>query len=131
MSDDNEKLFGDKKIPPKMMLKRVIHYVSPEWKSFVLAFVMIVINVAVDIVLPLFISKFTDWIDPEANKPLVYILGLSFGWLALSIFSQILIYFESMILQKVGQRIVYKLRMEVFEHIQNISSNIYCSKFIS
>ena len=122
MSDDTEKLFGDKKIPAKVMLKRIAHYVSPEWKSFVLAFVLIIINVGLDIVLPLFISKFTDWVA-DTSIPLAYILGLSFGWLAVSISSQILIYFESMILQRTGQRIVYKLRMEVFEHIENMSQN--------
>ncbi len=40
-----------------------------------------------------------------------------------SFVSQIMIYFESMLLQKAGQRIVYKLRMEVFEHIENMSQN--------
>ena len=120
MSDDNEKLFGDKKIPSKVMFKRIAHYVVPEWKSFALAFLLILINVGLDIILPLFISKFTDWIA-DYNTPLAYILGLSFGWLGVSIVSQLLIYFESMILQKTGQRIVYKLRMEVFEHIENMS----------
>ena len=79
MSDDNEKLFGDKKIPAKVMLKRIAHYVSPEWKSFVLAFVLIIMNVCLDIVLPLFISKFTDWVA-DTSIPLASILGLSFGW---------------------------------------------------
>ena len=122
MSDDNEKLFGDKKIPSKIMFKRIAHYVIPEWKSFTFAFLLILINVGLDIILPLFISRFTDWVA-DVNIPLAYILGLSFGWLGVSICSQILIYFESMILQKTGQRIVYKLRMEVFEHIEQMSQN--------
>ena len=122
MSDDNEKLFGDKKIPSKVMFKRIAHYVIPEWKSFAFAFLLILINVGLDIILPLFISKFTDAVA-DFNTPLAYILGLSFGWLGVSICSQILIYFESMILQKTGQRIVYKLRMEVFEHIEHMSQN--------
>ena len=122
MSDDNEKLFGDKKIPSKVMFKRIAHYVIPEWKSFTFAFLLILINVGLDIILPLFISKFTDAVA-DFNTPLAYILGLSFGWLGVSICSQILIYFESMILQKTGQRIVYKLRVEVFEHIEHMSQN--------
>ena len=122
MNDDNEKLFGDKKIPFKVMMKRIGHYVIPEWKAFAFAFFLILLNVGSDIVLPLFIKWFTDWIA-DINTPLSYILGLSFGWLGLSIVSQTLIYFESMILQKAGQRIVYKLRMEVFTHIENMSQN--------
>ena len=122
MNDDNEKLFGDKKIPFKVMVKRISDYVIPEWKAFALAFFLILINVGTDIVLPLFVKQFTDWIK-DTSIPLAYILGLSFGWLAISIVSQILIYFESMILQKAGQRIVYRLRMEVFEHIEHMSQN--------
>ena len=38
MNDDNEKLFGDKKIPFKVMMKRIGHYVIPEWKAFAFAF---------------------------------------------------------------------------------------------
>ena len=33
------------------------------------------------------------------------------------------IYIESMLLQKAGQRIIYRLRMDVFTHIQNMSQN--------
>ena len=128
MNDDSEKLFGDKKIPFKVMMKRNGHYVIPEWKAFAFAFFLILLNVAGDIVLPLFVRNFTDTITTTEENPIIlasltYILGLSFGWLAISIVSQTLIYFESMILQKAGQRIVYKLRMEVFEHIENMSQN--------
>lgn len=122
MSDDTMKLFGDKKIPSKEMLKRLSHYILPEWKAFALAFFLIVINVAADVVLPLFLKVFTDKVS-EASTTLAFIVSLSIGYFLLSVTSQFLIYFESMILQKTGQRIVYKLRMEVFEHIENMSQN--------
>ena len=122
MAEDNEKLFGDKKIPTKIMLKRLAHYVLPEWPSFLVAMLLIVINVVLDVILPLFVKEFTDAIA-NVNTALAYIVGLSVGYFSISVVTQILIYFESMILQKTGQRIVYKLRMEVFEHIENMSQN--------
>ena len=122
MAEDNEKLFGDKKIPMKVMLKRLMHYILPEWKSFALAFLLIIINVGIDVALPLFLSYMTDELG-LLNPSLRFLLALSGGFFALSFISQIIIYFESMILQKTGQRIVYKLRMEVFEHIENMSQN--------
>ena len=122
MSEDTEKLFGDKKIPPKEMFKRLSHYILPEWKAFALAFFLIILNVAVDVILPLFLRVFTNVIA-ESNTALSYIIGLALGYLGLSVITQICIYFESMILQKTGQKIVYKLRMEVFEHIENMSQN--------
>ena len=122
MVEDNEKLFGDKKIPFKVMIRRLGHYVLPEWKWFALAFFLIIVNVAVDIILPLFMKTFTDIVG-EKDVLLGVIIGLSVGYFLLSVVNQVLIYFESMILQKTGQRIVYKLRMEVFEHIENMSQN--------
>ena len=122
MSEETEKLFGDKKIPPKQMLKRLAHYVLPEWKAFALALFLILVNVAIDVILPLFLREFTNKVA-DINTALSFIIGLSIGYFSLSIVTQALIYFESMILQKTGQRIVYKLRMEVFEHIENMSQN--------
>ena len=122
MAEDNEKLFGDKKIPMKIMLKRLFHYIKPEWMWFLLAFVLIIFNVGLDIVLPLFMKEFTDVVALESTA-LAYIIGISAGYFGISFATQILIYFESMILQKTGQRIVYQLRMEVFEHIENMSQN--------
>ena len=122
MAEDNEKLFGDKKIPTKVMFKRLMHYILPEWKAFALAFLLIVINVAIDVALPLALRYTTDELG-KASPSLSFVINLTAGWFALSVISQIIIYFESMILQKTGQRIVYKLRMEVFEHIENMSQN--------
>ena len=122
MAEDNEKLFGDKKIPMKVMFKRLMHYILPEWKAFALAFLLIVINVAIDVALPLALRYTTDELG-KASPSLSFVINLTVGWFALSVISQIIIYFESMILQKTGQRIVYKLRMEVFEHIENMSQN--------
>ena len=122
MADDTEKLFGDKKIPTKVMIKRLAHYVLPEWKSFLVAFILIILNVGLDVVMPLFLKEFTDKLG-NIDTTLAFIIGLAAGYFALSFVTQILIYFESMILQKTGQRIVYKLRMEVFEHIEHMSQN--------
>ena len=122
MADDNEKLFGDQKIPMKVMIKRLAHYILPEWKSFLLAFILIIINVGLDIVLPLVIKEFTAAIE-DYNTVLNYIIILAAGYFGISFINQVLIYFESMTLQKTGQRIVYKLRMEVFENIENMSQN--------
>ncbi len=122
MADDNEKLFGDQKIPMKIMIKRLAHYILPEWKSFLLAFILIIINVGLDVILPLVIKEFTAAIE-EYNTVLSYIVILASGYFGICVVNQVLIYFESMTLQKTGQRIVYKLRMEVFEHIENMSQN--------
>ena len=122
MQEDTEKLFGDKKLPPKLMLKRLMHYILPEWKGFALAFTLILLTVGLEVILPLFVKEYTNAIAKESTL-LAYVIGLTTGYFAIYLVAQVLVYFESMILQHVGQRIVYKLRMEVFEHIENMSQN--------
>ena len=122
MSEETEKLFGDKKIPPRVMMKRLAKYILPEWKSFALSLTLIFTVVAIDVVLPLFLKEFTDSVAVPSTS-LRFIIGLSLGYFFLSVTTHIFVYFDSMILQKAGQRIVYKLRMEVFEHIENMSQN--------
>ena len=122
MSEENEKLFGDKKIPPKLMIKRLARYILPEWKSFALALILIFAAVASNVLLPLFLKEFTDKVA-KTSTTLSFIIGLSIGYFSLSVVTHVMVYFDSMILQKAGQRIVYKLRMEVFEHIENMSQN--------
>lgn len=120
MEKELEKLMGDKKIPLTTLFKRTFHYVKPELPHFLFALFLILINVGIDVVLPLIISKITtnlksDYLD------LILILVLVIGYFSLSLINQVFLYFESMILQKAGQKIIYNLRMEVFEHIENMS----------
>lgn len=120
MEKELEKLMGDKKIPIKVLFKRTFYYVKPELPRFLFALLLILINVGIDVVLPLIISKITtnlksDYLD------LILILVLVVGYFLLSLINQAFLYFESMILQKAGQKIIYNLRMEVFEHIENMS----------
>ena len=120
MEKELEKLMGDKKIPLTTLFKRTFHYVKPELPRFLFALFLILINVGIDVVLPLIISKITtnlksDYLD------LILILVLVIGYFLLSLINQAFLYFESMVLQKAGQKIIYNLRMEVFEHIENMS----------
>lgn len=122
MAEDFDKLIGDKKIPHKIMWKRMFTYVKPEMGWLILAFLLILVNIAIDISLPLFLSKLTDNLQ-SANISLKVILMIAIGYCLLGVIGQVFVYLESMILQRAGQKIVYNLRMEVFEHIENMSQD--------
>ena len=122
MQDDLMKLKGDKKIPLSTLFKRTLVYIKPEWLSFLIALLLLLANVFLDLYLPIVLQGIID--NLQSNKlDLGYILSNSAIYLVISVTSMILIYFESMILQKAGQRIVLKLRMDVFTHITNMSLN--------
>lgn len=122
MAEDFDKLIGDKKIPHKIMWKRMFTYVKPEMGWLILAFFLILVNIAIDVSLPLFLSKLTDNLQ-SANISLKVILMIAIGYCLLGVIGQVFVYLESMILQRAGQKIVYNLRMEVFEHIENMSQD--------
>lgn len=122
MAEDLEKLKGDKKIPFRIMWKRMVSYVKPEIGFLILALFLVLLHVAIQIAVPYFMSVLTDNLQSE-NISLKIILMISIGCLILAVVGQVFVYIESIILQKAGQRIVYRLRMEVFEHIENMSQN--------
>ena len=125
MNDDLEKLFGTKKMKISTLLARSWKYVKKEKWWILLAALLILISVGIDIVLPLMTMKFVEYLDANhiMNTTLTMVIGIAVGYFGLSIFNQIIVYFESMILQSSGQRIVYELRMEVFSHIEKMSQN--------
>lgn len=120
---DLEKLKGDKKIPFSVMLKRTRKYLKPEWPHILLAMFLIVLNVVASIVFPLFISALTNNLQSPTDISMKFVMMMVFGYLGLGIISNSLTYFETMILQKSGQRIVYHLRQEVYNHILQMSQN--------
>ena len=119
---DLEKLKGDKKIPLKIMMKRMWGYVKSEWLSLVFALLIIVVAIAIDVVVPLLMKEVTNNLQSPSPE-LKVIIMLAVGYFGLSVITYTLSYFQAMVLQKAGQRIVYKLRMEVFEHIEHMSQN--------
>ena len=121
--EDLDKLKGDKKIPAKVMLKRTWSYVKPEWPSLLLAMVLVILGVAIDIAFPLFMKQLTDTLKTPTSETLKIILMITIGYFGASLIFGVISYFEAMILQKAGQRVVEKLRMEVFDHILHMSQN--------
>ncbi len=122
MEDDLLKFKGDRKIPRKEMLRRVWKYTKPEIWSVIFALLLVLINTAIDVVFPILMSKLTDILQsPDISMKIILMIVL--GYLGLAIISCVFFYFESMLLQKAGLKIVYRLRLEVFEHIENMSQN--------
>ena len=122
MTNEVEKLKGNVHIPTKVMLKRINNYLKPEIARFVGAMLLIVVNVVLDIILPLFVSRITNNLKSDGIN-LQFIIGMAIAYLAIGVCNQGFLVYESMLLQKAGQNIIYRLRTEVFEHIEKLSQN--------
>ena len=68
MEDELNRLKGDHKMSVKEILSRTMQYVKPELLSFILAIVLLAINVALDITLPILTGKITDALEAEKVK---------------------------------------------------------------
>ena len=126
MDEEEEliKLRGDKKIPFWTLTKRILSYARGHWGKLILAFVLLVISVGVEIVLPLMISNLVDYLDASnVNMVWAIIIGYVLGYAGLAFIGKLSRFFEGLLLQKVGQTIVYNLRNEVFKHIEQMSQN--------
>ena len=123
--DEKLALIGDKKIPNRILFKRVMSYVKPEWVKFLFAFILIGATVAFDLVFPLLIKEITNNLqsDVMTENILKNIIMLAIGYLGLGIVNQGLAYLQGMLLQYAGQNIIYKIRYDVFEHIESMSQN--------
>ena len=120
--DEKERLKGDKKIPARILFRRMLAYVRPEIGSFIFAGFLLVLNVVLDIVIPLLISRITDSLTEELID-LRTVIMLAAGTFLIGAINNLFIYVESMTLQKAGQRIIYALRNDVFAHIESMSQN--------
>lgn len=122
MEEELQKLKGDKKLPLSVIISRTLNYVKPERRSFILALFLICLNVVLDSISPLFTSKITDLLS-ETNINIKFILSLCLLSFMVVVFNQIFLYIESIILQNCGQKIIFRLRNEIFEHIEEMSLN--------
>lgn len=130
MADDAMRLKGDHKIPRKELIHHLYLFIKPELFKFLLAMLLIVVNVGLDIVCPLIITKHTSILTQitelgplAGNDLLMAVISFAVGFFILSVFNQIFLYVETMLLQHTGQKIIYNLRMRVFSHIENMSQN--------
>ncbi len=106
----------------KKMFKRIFTYMKPYWLNYVFALILTGIVVVCDILNPVIIGQSLKEIGNEVidfNKVILFfIIGI-----ILAVTQSVIQYFQTMLLQHTGQNIVFKMRKEVFTHIQSLSHN--------
>ena len=101
------------------LIVRLLQYTKPHWKSFVLVLFIMAISIAYDIVSPLIMGRIVEMVQEDFE------LSQLFRWVG--VYASVLIvslcctYFQSLILQKTGQKILSALRQDVFIHIESLS----------
>ena len=109
----------DRHVPDGEIIRRLMVYAKPHWKSFLLVLVIMLLSISYELISPLIIGKIESMVagDFIMNDLLIAVLVYA-GVLILSVVST---YLQSIILQKIGQKILSSLRMDVFTHIESLS----------
>lgn len=104
--------------------KRLLNYALSYKKILIIGLILLSFAVAADLMGPLIAKRVIDnhialVLDGKINfRPIIFLLGIFFG---LAIITAILRYFQYLLLQQAANRIVQKMRNELYEHIQTLS----------
>ena len=106
------------------IIKRLLIFVKPFLKELILATVLVFIVVALDLIGPLFISATLDSLgeDPISFSKIIIIVVLYFVALVIGAFVS---YRQTILLQTTGQKIIYDIRRDIFNHIESLSIETY------
>ncbi len=119
MKNKKEAFGFDRNIPDSEIIKRLIKYAKPYWKSFIIVLLLMLFSISYDIISPLLLGDIQKIIQKGFELNELYIrVGVYASILIVSLVST---YFQSIILQKTGQKIISNIRIELFEHIEKLS----------
>lgn len=116
---DNTRERSDKEV-----LRRLIRYMIPYKKQFFWIVVMMFIGIAIQLLPPFLIGFTIDTVSDELltqTQKLYRIIIMGVSFIFALIVGNIINYFQSIMLQRVGQQTVVTLRNDVFNHIENLS----------
>lgn len=115
-ADKHERNIADGEI-----VKRLLRYALPYKKDFLLVFLIMLFSIAFDVVSPLLIAEIQGTIKRSFSLDSLFTLvGIYAGLLVVSM---VCTYFQAMLLQKIGQKILSQIRMDTFTHIEQLSHN--------
>ena len=128
-----ESMGYDRHMPDSEIVKRLMRYAKPYWKEFALTLVIMLFSIVYDLVSPLLIGDIQAVVkDDFALRDLYIRVAVYAGILVVSL---ICTYFQAMILQKTGQKILSQIREDVFTHIEQLSheqlNNIPVGKLVT
>ena len=128
LDDDYERKMTDSEL-----IKRLLGYAKPYVKEFVIVFLVMLLSIVYDLLSPVLIGDIIELIKTDFLFEDLLTQVLIYG--SVLIISMVSMYIQTMILQKVGQKILTDLREDVFTHIESLSheqlNNIPVGKLVT
>ena len=123
----------DRNMPDGEIAKRLLRYAKPFWKDFIVVFIIMLLSIGHNILSPLLVGHIEEIVKSKFQLP--YLFALVGIYAVILLISLVCTYFQAILLQKIGQKILSKLRMDIFTHIENLSheqlNNIPVGKLVT
>ena len=110
----------DRSMKDSEIIRRLLRYVKPYKSSFLLVFLLMIVSVSYDVISPILVGNIEEMIKDRFALSSLYATVAVYA--SLLIVSLVCTYFQALVLQKTGQRILSNLRSDLFEHIESLSS---------
>ena len=124
----------DRHMSDKEIVTRLLHYAKPYWKSFIAVFFIMLFSIVYEVVSPLLMGTLTKLIQSN-DFQLSQLFTLVAVYASILVVSLICTYFQAMILQKTGQKILSQIRLDVFIKAEQLSheqlNNIPVGKLVT
>ena len=111
----------EKKSKPKVtkeLLVRILSYLKPYWKQFILVFVTILIAAVVGLLPSIITGKIVD--EALVGRDMRMLVQLLIAAFVTLTFSRVIGVVESYINSWISQRIIYDMRNQMYDHLQHM-----------
>ena len=119
IKDKKETMGFERTMNDGEILRRLAGYAKPYLAKFVVVLFLMLFSIAYDIISPLIVGALEELVSGEFELPRLF-AGVAV-YTGVLVFSMASTYFQAVILQRVGQRIISDLREDLFTHIESLS----------
>lgn len=117
---DGEKETGfERNMKDSEIMQRLMDYAKPFYRRFIVVGFLMLFSIAYDIISPLIVGKIEELVVGKFALNTLFLWVA--GYAAILLVSMACTYFQAVILQKTGQKIISNMREDLFVHIERLS----------
>ena len=119
IKDKKEEIGFDRNMKDGEIVRRLLAYAKPHIGKFIIVGLLMLLSIAYSVISPILMGKVTDMMKESFEITTLWTwVGV---YAVILVVSLICTYAQAMILQTIGQKILSKLREDVFTHIESLS----------
>ena len=119
MKDKKTAIGFDRNMKDSEIAKRLLVYAKPHIPKFIFVGFLMLFSIAYDIIAPLIMGDILEIVQKDFALSQLYIRVACYA--SILLISLVCTFVQALVLQKTGQKILSKLREDIFTHIESLS----------